>query len=235
MAGKKQSFEILCPGIGYKLMAHSELEADEWTQAIQRHILYRRYPSSSSSSPSLSSSSPAVLVPGAAMKSLSLSRVQGLPGHTHPHHGHHMTNPIHERQLTISNSHGVVGVSGATVHPSYQHQFFHGHQQHRSVPIVLPSPQRGFVQISHSLPTPPDSVSPPSFPTYRFSPIPGTSFQRQRSTEVAPPSSLASPSTSSDSSLCSSSNTSFEGGGGGGGGVFEVDGLDLSKCWTFSC
>ncbi len=42
VADKKQSFEILCPGIGYRLMANSELEADEWTSAIQSHICYKR-------------------------------------------------------------------------------------------------------------------------------------------------------------------------------------------------
>ena len=229
MAGKKQSFEILCPGIGYRLMANSELEADEWMHAIQRHILYKRDAYSSSSS-TLTSSTPGMADTSAAMKALSLNRVKSHSGHTHPHHGLHMSNLVHERHLTMSNSHGLVGVSGATVHPPYQHQYFHGNHQHQSVPILLPNPQRGFVQISHSLPTPPHSVSPPSFPNYHFSPVSGTSFPRQWSAEMGPSSSsLATPSTSSDSSsLCSSSNTSFEG-GGGLGGVFEGDGLELSK------
>jgi hypothetical protein len=77
------------------------------------------------------------------------------------------------------------------------------------------------VHLSHSLPTPPDSLSsPPSFPTFNMPP----SFQRQRSLEVAP--SLPSPSTSSDSSsMCSGSNTSFE----GSGAVFEADGMETSE------
>ena len=39
---RKQSFEILCPGIGYKFMANSDVEADEWVEALRKLILYRR-------------------------------------------------------------------------------------------------------------------------------------------------------------------------------------------------
>ena len=39
---KKQMFEILCPGVAYRLMANSDLEADEWTAALSKLILYRK-------------------------------------------------------------------------------------------------------------------------------------------------------------------------------------------------
>ena len=39
---KKQTFEILCPGVGYRLMANSEVEADEWTNALKKLTLYRK-------------------------------------------------------------------------------------------------------------------------------------------------------------------------------------------------
>ena len=42
VAEKKQTFEILCPGVGYRLMANSEVEADEWTDALKKLILYRK-------------------------------------------------------------------------------------------------------------------------------------------------------------------------------------------------
>ena len=85
------------------------------------------------------------------------------------------------------------------------------------------------VHLSQSLPSPPEHAllsSPPQqggFPP-NFHMPPG--FQRQRSLEVAPPSSLHSPSTSSDSSsLCSGSNASYE----APGGIFEADGMETSK------
>lgn len=41
---RRQSFEVLCPGLGYRFMAHSDVEADEWVHAIRGLILYRRDP-----------------------------------------------------------------------------------------------------------------------------------------------------------------------------------------------
>lgn len=41
---RRQSFEVLCPGVGYRFMAHSDVEADEWVHAIRGLILYRRDP-----------------------------------------------------------------------------------------------------------------------------------------------------------------------------------------------
>ena len=42
VADRKQSFEILCPGVGYRFMANSDVEADEWVTSISGLILYRR-------------------------------------------------------------------------------------------------------------------------------------------------------------------------------------------------
>ena len=41
---RKQSFEVLCPGIGYRFMANSDVEADEWVTSLGGLILYRRDP-----------------------------------------------------------------------------------------------------------------------------------------------------------------------------------------------
>lgn len=39
---KKQTLELLCPGIGYRLMAYSEADADDWVEAIKKLIVYRK-------------------------------------------------------------------------------------------------------------------------------------------------------------------------------------------------
>lgn len=36
MTEKKQTFELLCPGLSYRLAASSEVEANEWVEAIKR-------------------------------------------------------------------------------------------------------------------------------------------------------------------------------------------------------
>ena len=223
-------------------MANSDLEVDEWIQAIQHHIVYKRdgyLPSSSSA--------PALITQDACLRSNSLGRIPGYSslGPHSQHLGHHMTHVIHQdnRQRTMSDSNRPMSAGGGgpqahlTYHQQHQqqqqqqhHQYFHGQHSFQSPPILLPSPQRGMVHITHTLPTPPHSASPPSFPSYHFSPGTGTSFLRQRSLESAATSSLASPSTSSDSSsMCSGSNTSFEGGGAGSAGVFEQDGWETSN------
>ena len=43
---RKQSFELLCPGRGYRFMANSDVEADEWVASIRGLTLYRREPPS---------------------------------------------------------------------------------------------------------------------------------------------------------------------------------------------
>ena len=55
VADKKQMFEILCPGVGYRLMANSEAEADEWTETLRKLILYRKEAASLPSTHSQSS------------------------------------------------------------------------------------------------------------------------------------------------------------------------------------
>lgn len=39
---KKQTFQILCPGVGYRFMANSEAETDEWVGTLRKLILYRK-------------------------------------------------------------------------------------------------------------------------------------------------------------------------------------------------
>ncbi len=262
VTSKKQTFEILCPGVGYKLMANSDLEVDEWMQAIHNHITYKRdnggkggagYLTSSSSAPAMI---PQDQANGLRTNSLGRS-YPGLGSHQqmpHPQHmggHHHITHlPSHHqqadnRQRALSESGQGIGGSGGFLpyhhnpHQPQQHQYYHGQHPHQTMPIVLPNTQRGMVHITHTLPTPPHSVSPPSFPSYHFSPTTRSSgmvFSRQRSLESAAASSMASPSTSSDSSsMCSGSNASFEGGGTGSTGVFEPDSWESSKCEGVFC
>lgn len=77
VSDKKQTFEILCPGVGYRLMANSEAEADEWTETIKKFILYKRDDGNITN----------------GMKSMSLGRVQGSPGLTH------LAPPLRDRVL----------------------------------------------------------------------------------------------------------------------------------------
>ena len=39
---KKQTFELLCPGVAHRLMANSEAEADDWAAALRQLIVYRK-------------------------------------------------------------------------------------------------------------------------------------------------------------------------------------------------
>ena len=39
---RKQSFEILCPGVGHKLTANSDAEADEWVEIMRKLKSYRK-------------------------------------------------------------------------------------------------------------------------------------------------------------------------------------------------
>ena len=39
---KKQTFEILCPGIGHKFVANSEAEADDWVNVLHKLKSYRK-------------------------------------------------------------------------------------------------------------------------------------------------------------------------------------------------
>jgi len=39
---KKQTFEILCPGVGHKLTASSDAEADEWVEIMRKLKSYRK-------------------------------------------------------------------------------------------------------------------------------------------------------------------------------------------------
>ena len=39
---KKQTFEILCPGVGYKFTANSEAEADDWVNILRKLKSYRK-------------------------------------------------------------------------------------------------------------------------------------------------------------------------------------------------
>ena len=175
---KKQTFEILCPGVGYKLMANSEAEADEWAATLQKLTLYRRDNT----------------------KSLSLQRVSSSPAHLQHSQQRHRTLSDSGHLHTHPNSLAI-----PTPNCTHTHITTDGFLSH--------SPS---VNLSHSLPTPPESVACPPVPAFQ-PPV----IQRQKSSECVP--SLPSPSTSSDSSsMCSGSNASFD-----AQSVFDGDGGEL--------
>ena len=39
---KRQTLELLCPGVGYRLMANSEADADDWADVVRKLIVYRK-------------------------------------------------------------------------------------------------------------------------------------------------------------------------------------------------
>lgn len=47
---KKQSFDLLCPGVSHRLQASSEAEADEWVTVVKELIVYRKDDQHSSTS-----------------------------------------------------------------------------------------------------------------------------------------------------------------------------------------
>lgn len=85
---KKQMFEILCPGVAYRLIANSDLEANEWTQALSSLILYRK--------------------DNVKGHSLSLRRIPSSPTHM---------ETIPERHRNLSDSSMQMHVSPSRVHP----------------------------------------------------------------------------------------------------------------------
>lgn len=42
LSDKKQTFELLCPGVAHRFMANSESDADEWADIIRKFILYKK-------------------------------------------------------------------------------------------------------------------------------------------------------------------------------------------------
>lgn len=88
---KKQTFEILCPGLGYRLMANSEVETDEWMEALKKLILYRK-----GNTPLVSHSQPLAITHPSDHRQL---HPQSLPMHTtSPHH----TSPLADFPLSHS-------------------------------------------------------------------------------------------------------------------------------------
>ncbi len=81
-------FEILCPGVAYRLIANSDLEANEWTQALSRLILYRK--------------------DNVKGHSLSMRRIPSSPTHM---------ETIPERHRTLSDSSMQTHISPPRVHP----------------------------------------------------------------------------------------------------------------------
>ena len=49
---KKQTFDLLCPGVSHRFQASSEAEADDWVTAVKNLIVYRKDVQSSSPSSS---------------------------------------------------------------------------------------------------------------------------------------------------------------------------------------
>ena len=185
---KKQTFEILCPGVGYRLMANSEVEADEWTEALKKLTLYRKD----------------------NLKSLSLQRTTSTP--TDPN------EPSRDqRKRTLSDSSPSIHQhqDPSLAHPGSLTIPASSSSSSRPQAITTDVPT---VNLSHNLPTPPEVIgvapslsppTPPPPPTSSCQPPPTTQILSKSAAELR--AALPSPSTSSDSSsMCSGSNTSFD-------------------------
>ena len=179
---KKQTFELLCPGVAHRLVANSEAEADEWAEVIRKLILYRRDDFRSLSLPRpVSSTTP-------FPASLSLTR-----------------------QLTPLSSSPPVNVVFPQNPPSTTHTLVIPHPTHHPIRsdafTFSPSPSHlaSFTLVPNSYPTPPDTVVSTALPAQNHP----TTTQRQVSADSGNP--FPSPPSSSDSSsMCSGSNVSFD-------------------------
>lgn len=198
-------------------MANSEMEADEWTDALKKLTLYRKDDAATSSN---------------NLKSLSLQRTASSPPTAAD-----PLEQVRERKRTLSDSaqqqqpppqQNLPSSSGRhqqlqqqspnsslTLHPSsLAIPKTGGHGSFGSVATDIPT-----INLSHSLPTPPENIggvpsfSPPQHSAYPLpQPTPNQSSQILASKSAAElRAALPSPSTSSDSSsMCSGSNTSFD-------------------------
>ena len=206
-------------------MANSEVEADEWTDALKKLTLYRKDNVSASTSSN-------------NLKSLSLQRTASSPStaadpleqvrerkRTLSDSAQQQPPPPPQRNLPSSTSSGQHRQlqqqspnSSLTLHPrSLAIPKTGGHGFSGSVATDIPT-----INLSHSLPTPPENIggaepsfSPPQHSAYPLSqPTPNQSSQILTSKSAAElRAALPSPSTSSDSSsMCSGpgSNTSFD-------------------------
>ena len=177
---KKQSFELLCPGVAHRFMANSEAEADEWADLIRQLVSYRRDGIRS-------------------VSSLSLPRVPSSPGFSTPVA---TTIPL-TRQLTPLSSSPPMNI---TI-PTSTHTLVIPHHSVRQDHFTLsPSPSHvtGFTLIPANYPTPPETVVSPAH--VQVHPAPA---QRQVSTDSGNPF-PSPPSSSDSSSMCSYSNASFD-------------------------
>ena len=223
---KKQMFEILCPGVGYRLVANSEVEADEWTDALKKLTLYRK--------------------DSANQKTLSLQRTGSTPS------APDQTEPIRERKRTLSDSAKEPQSSyPPPTLPPYGHRPLRQQQQLQSssmtthpnslaIPKTTGSPGSvstdiPTINLSQSLPTPPENAVAPSFSPPRSACFlsqpsqPSSQVQTLSKSAAELRAALPSPSTSSDSSsMCSGSNTSFD-----NQSTFEGEKNDSSKAETF--
>lgn len=133
---KKQTLELLCPGVGYRLMAYSEADADDWVEAIKKLIVYRKDVRSMSfprmmSSQSKNGSSPLSSSP------------PSLPLTTNSING-----PLfHHSALSVPPPHPSFSIDGSNFpRQSPQHQ---QQQQHQ-----FPTPPETIVDTSNPLTTP---------------------------------------------------------------------------------
>ena len=218
---KKQTFEILCPGVGYRLIANSEVEADEWTDALKKLTLYRKDNANVKAlSLQRTASSPPTADPVEQVKerkrTLSDSAHQSQPSYPLPPHAHQQQSP--SSSLTIHPSSLAIPQTGSS----------------GSMATDIPT-----INLSHSLPTPPENIggapsfSPPHSACLLSQPPQSSQPQVLSKSAAELRAALPSPSTSSDSSsMCSGSNTSFD-----NQSTFEGDKSDsskaLSKCYVY--
>lgn len=136
---RKQSFEVLCPGLGYRFMANSDVEADEWVHSIRGLILYRRDATHSTHFP---------FMPSRLTQPVSISHSPQphMHANTLPHLSPSSPYPIHTNLPTPPES----STSPATL-PSYRSM----HRQCGAESVPFLSPSYSFPP----LPSPPSSSS----------------------------------------------------------------------------
>lgn len=201
-------------------MANSEVEADEWTDALKKLTLYRK--------------------DNANLKALSLQRTASSPPTADS------LEQVRERKRTLSDSAQQQSQPSSYPLPSHGHPSGHHQQQSPNSsltihPSSLAIPKTGSsgsmatdiptINLSHSLPTPPENIggapsfSPPHSACLLSQPSQSSQPQILSKSAAELRAALPSPSTSSDSSsMCSGSNTSFD-----NQSTFEGDKSDSSK------
>ena len=127
---KKQTLEFLCPGVGYRLMANSEADADDWAEAVRKLIVYRK--------DVRSMSFPRMMPQGCSSSFFSSSPP------SHPFTTASITGPLSHHTLTVPPT---VSTDGT---PHFQHTS----SPHHQLAHQFPTPPETIIDSANPLATP---------------------------------------------------------------------------------